>query len=258
MKQVKKLLMAITLLIGIGIPQVVNAQAEKRIVTSEDIVLLKELGSNFPNLDELLGKNFPIDMLIEMTKSDPFLKKQREQADQLPINLVGKWINKNDDKAICEFYADNTVTFKLLKGMELTVNGTDISYPLKALLRYSTWKREGNKLTLTHSEMKYILGDISYYPTDIQYKIKADVQSRENDYSKEPSEIKQYVITSFSPEAMVLKEGRDEYAYVRDVSGMSTQEKNEYNKEIEKWNQIKKEKEKKTSNQCKTQFNQCT
>lgn len=241
MKQVKTLLMAITLLIGIGLPQFANAQ-EKRIVTPEDIALLDSLGvdTNMKrnelkgmSISDFIGKEYAIDVLIENIKEDQL------------INLVGKWINS--ETFFREFYADSTMISRSSKGVEFTVEGTDISYPVKARIWHATWKREYKSLTILPSEIEYVLGDISYYPADIQNQIKADIERTKNDYSKNPSETEYFVLSSFSPDTMILKNPyrEEEYQYVRDISGISAQEKNEYNKELEKWNQIKKEKEKK-------------
>lgn len=194
MKQIKTVLVAIVLLIGISIPQIAKAQTE-----SEQI---------------------------------------------LPINLVGKWINKNNDKQIDEYHADGTYIFRNSKGFKYTVTGTDITYSIKTLIFHYTWKIEDNVLTIMQvPKVDYILGDISYYPVDIQEKIKEDVERK----SKVIKSLKtsRYTVSSFSPEEMTLKKGEDEYTYVRDISNMSAQEKAEYNKEVEKWNKIKKEKEQK-------------
>jgi len=194
MKQVKTVMVAIVLLIGISIPQSTNAQ----------------------------------------------------QQDQLPINLVGRWINKNSDKYIEEFHADGTYTYRSNKGKKYGIEGTDITYPVKATIFYYTWKVEGNILTeIQIPKIDYILGDISYYPADIQKRIKEDIESGSK---VEDIDTIRYVISSFSPESYTYKKiegGEDTWTFVRDVSNMSAQEKNEYNKEVEKWNKINKEKEQK-------------
>lgn len=165
-----------------------------------------------------------------------------QQQDQLPINIVGRWINKNNDKQINEYHADGTYIFKNSSGCKYTVVGTDITYPVKDFIFHNTWKIEGNILTkMGGPKIDYHLGDISYYPADIQKKIKEDIESRIKSFGLDTT---RYEI-SYSPEKITLKKGEDEYAYLRDISNMSAQEKAEYNKEIAKWNKIKKEKEQK-------------
>lgn len=191
MKQIKTVLVAIALLIGISIPQATKAQ----------------------------------------------------QQDQLPINLVGRWINKNDDKYTYEYHADGTKIFKNGSGYKYTVVGTDITYPVKDFIFHYTWKIEGNVLTeIQDPKTDYHLGDISYYPADIQKKIKEDIEFRIKNWGLKTH---RYEILSYSPEKFTLKEGEDEYTHVRDISNMSVQKKAEYNKEVEKWIKIKKEKEQK-------------
>lgn len=270
MKQVKTVLVVIALLIGISIPQVTNAQSKTRKVTLEYINLLKECDVSEDIIDKTreyyeanveldseimekipkLGKKY--EMYIkkkqdeeELKKKQDELNKQQKEWEQLPVNLVGKWINEDSDKQTFEYHADSTLTFRNAKGFEYTVKGTDITYPVKAWIFHYTWKREGNVLTeIQVPKTDYILGDISFYPADIQKRIKEDIESRKNDSSLKTT---RYIILSFSPEAITFKkeEGEDKYSYVRDISNMSTQEKNEYNKEIENWNKIKKEKEQK-------------
>lgn len=192
MKQVKTILVAIALLIGISMPQATKAQ----------------------------------------------------QQDQLHINIVGRWINESSDKYIWEYYADGTKIHKNGSGYKYTVEGTDITYPVKDFIFHWTWKIEGNVLTeMQDPKIDYHLGDISYYPADIQKKIKEDIESRIKNWDN--NETWRFEILSYSPEVMTLKKGESEYTYLRDMSNMSAQEKAEYNKEIAKWNKIKKEKEQK-------------
>lgn len=166
-----------------------------------------------------------------------------QQQDQLPINLVGKWINKYSDYVTREYFADSTMTMKNNKTVEVVIKGTDIKYPIKTRIWQFTWKIDGNILTLIElPKYDFILGDISFYPADIQKKIKED---RERAIKGKTLETLRMTISSFSPEVMKLSQGEDWWEWVRDVSNMSAQEKNEYNKEIEKWNKIKKEKEQK-------------
>ena len=273
MKQVKTLLMAIALLVGICIPQMVNAQRditpedlekimanrqekEKRKVTLEEINLLEEIKYDDIIVNVLRkmykeGTEGYIDEMYEIMKMrypEEFKLiedriPQTKESEQLPINLVGKWINKYSDKQIEEYYADGNSIYKNGKGFEYTVKGTDITYPVKAVVFHFKWKRDGRRLTTMRvPKQDMILGDISFYPADIQKRIKEDVDSRTNDVSPDTVH---YYISSFSPEEMTRKQGKDEYCYVRDISNMSAQEKNEYNKEIENWNKIKKEKEQK-------------
>lgn len=168
-----------------------------------------------------------------------------QQQDQLPINIVGRWISNNNDKMIHEFYADGTYILKNSREGKYTVKGTDITYPFKDFIFHYTWKMEGNVLTLMEvPKTDYHLGDISYYPADIQKRIKEDIESRIKNTRLDTSRL----FITYSPEKIILtkkKDAEEGYIYVRDISNMSAQEKAEYNKEIAKWNKIKKEKEQK-------------
>ena len=171
MKQVKTVLVAIVLLIGISIPQSTNAQ----------------------------------------------------QQDQLSINLVGKWINENSDKQILEFHADGTYTSRDDSGKKFRIEGTDITYPVKTLIYHYTWKVEGKILTkIQVPKIDYILGDISYYPADIQKRIKEDIESGLK-VEDEDIDTLSYIISSFSPESFSYKKiegGKDTWTFVRDMSNI--------------------------------------
>lgn len=193
MRKVKTILMTITLLIGIGISQVVNAQ----------------------------------------------------QQEQLPINLVGKWINKNNDKQIWEFFADSTCVYNNGNGFLNTIEGTDITFPIKTYIYHYTWEIHRTHLRQDQvPNIEYILGDISYYPADIQKRIKEYMESWRDNETKKITTYRREIV-SFSPEEITYQDDSETYTFVRDVSNMSAQQRKEFDMEVKKWNQIKKEKEQK-------------
>ena len=242
MKQVKTILVAIALLIGIIIPQIANAQ--KRNVTLEDITLLKELGTEEKVINILTRVLNGDGELAESFDIDEYIKKAKTKKKSLEIvNITGKWVLGNNNRSFIEFNADNTMIDRIHQGIEFTVEGTDITYPLEATILHYTWKIEGYDVIQTPvpENKEYILGDISYYPSDIQNRIKEDIKNRKEAYIKESHEAEQYYIKSISPESLTLRQGEKEWTYVRDISNMSAQQKNEYNKEMEKWNKSIKE-----------------
>lgn len=244
MKKVKTVLMVIALQIGLSIPQVANAQ--KRKVTLEDISLLKELGveknsidvlskvANTPNVDWDLG-DFDI---------DEYIKKMMIRKKSLEIvNLTGKWVLENNNKSFVEYNTDNTMIDRIYQGKEFTVEGSDITYPLEATVLHYNWKKDGYEITITPipESKEYILGDISFYPADIQKRIKEDIKARKEIYIKESHDEEHFIIHFISPDSLKLSQRKGEWrTYVHDISNMNAQQKIEYNKEKEKWNKIKK------------------
>ncbi len=278
MKHINTILVAITLLIGICIPQMANAQNRK--TTQEDIILLDEFGiadslianhieevelgivNSWGEAWEKVEKAFPEkykeikDKIAKLKESNQLSEKYEAIKDRIVkqnkskhlieknehVNLVGRWKRKNNDEGFVEYHADGTSILKICKQYEYTVEGTDITYPVKNFIYHYTWKIEGNILTeIQGPEIDYDLGDISFYPADIQKRIKEDIESK---IRNEDIDTASYYILSYSPEEMTLKRG-NELTFVRDISNMSAQEKAEYNKEVENRNKAKKEKEQK-------------
>ena len=283
MKHINTILVAITLLIGICIPQMANAQNRK--TTQEDVILLDEfaddLGVNdsviaifieqvelriVDSLDEVWEKvenAFPEkykeikEKIAKLKESNQLSEKYEAIKDRIVkqnkskllteknehINLVGRWKYKKNDKQIYEYHADGTLISKNCEKFEYTVEGTDITYPVKNFICHYTWKIEGNILTeMQGPEIDYDLGDISFYPADIQKRIKEDIESKIRNVDIDTFS---YYILSYSPEEMTKKRLKSEWTFVRDISNMSAQEKAEYNKEVENRNKAKKEKEQK-------------
>ncbi len=266
MKQVKQMLTAIALFVAIGIPQCTMAQltwkwsdfqqnSEKKempklqvyrnLSYEEQVIFLRMMLTRMKdvNLDTLWLCNY-----LDITREEfdkrlaDIYKGDQPNASQQTFNPVGKWINKNATDQKFEYKSDHTFTFQKVGNSSYTVKGTDIVFPSVCRTWRGTWNVEGNVLTSNYNQHEIAIGDISYYPADDQQRIKDYVRDLEINDEKETYH---EIIKSISPISMVLTsvDGEHEYEFNRDVKNMTAQEKAEYDKEVERLNQEKKEEE---------------
>lgn len=266
MKQVKQMLTAFALFVAIGIPQCTMAQltwkwsdfqqnSEKKempklqeyrdLSYEEQVIYLRRVLTRMKdvNLDTLWLCNY-----LDITREEfdkrlaDIYKDEQQNVSQQSFNPVGKWIHKFYNNYTQEFKSDHTYISKDIKIESSTVKGTDITFPIVSRTWQGTWNVEGNVLTITNTQVKDTVGDISYYPSDDQQRIKDYVRNLENNYKPETEK---YIIKSILPMSMNLTsvDGKDIFTYNRDVKSHTAQEKIEFDKEVERLNQIKKEEE---------------
>lgn len=253
MKHFKRLLTAFALFVAIGIPQCVMAQplGAYSVLKPERSQVGEETQNKWREMYRKGGDKFLKSFVVELYKIAPKIDTlevldlfgiTREEFERIIgpniFNVVGKWINKANSNQKIEFKIDKTYTFQTATNRTYTIPGSDIIFPSVSRTYWGTWNVEGNALTIIESQIDIVLGDISYYPAEDQQRIKDYVRELENNYN----ETSHYILTSTSPTSIDYKDANDgTYAYLRDVESLTAQEKIEYDKEVERLEQEKKE-----------------
>ena len=202
-----------------------------------------------------LRKSISVNFDLKKEKQrTPYEKVDQRNASQKSFNPVGRWIHKNDNNRVYEYKTDHTFISYNYNNSSETVKGTDITFPVVSRTWRGTWNIEGNVITEKTTQLELSIGDISYYPANDQQRIKDYSRSFDNYFKPDSNK---YIIKSISPISMIYAiynknmHRVDEYVFNRDVTSLTAQEKAEYDKEVERLNQIEKEKELKAKQAAK-------
>ena len=155
-------------------------------------------------------------------------------------NIVGKWILQ-DGSSYVKYNKDGTGLQHFKRTKPFKIEGTDIDFVVKADEYAIKWSLDGKEVTMNRIGRKIILGDNSYYPANIQKQIKEYKDNLEQSFKEDKDA---FPIVSLSPDTLKVKfDNGNIVDWIRDKSGMTPQEMNQYKKDVANWNKKVKEKE---------------